>query len=115
MAECKERNTTAVELTKDAEKLACSLYKIYLEKRDRGIDKLNAKHFSFSEIQSCKLCSSWNTRDIKATVAELHRAGLGTMYYDGGFMANESLIIYMENRFKNGFKEVTDFLSKFIP
>ena len=24
-------------------------------------------------------------------------------------------IIYMENRFKNGLKEVTDFISKFIP
>lgn len=104
-----------VELTKDADKLVCSMYKSYLEKRKSGVDKVRAKHFEPDEIRTYKLCSSWHLDDIKATVAEVSRAGLGTMYYNGGFFANDHFIIYMENRFKNGFNEVVDFISKLIP
>lgn len=104
-----------MQLTRDADKLACSMYKFYLERRKNGIDKNNARHFDFSEIKSIKCCSSWIDSDIKATVAELARANLGTMYLDGGFFANDNFIIYMENRFINGLKDVTDFLTKFIP
>ena len=104
-----------IELTKDADKLACSMYKAYLEKRKNGMNKINARHFEPAEIQSYKLCSSWDLADIKATVSELKKAKLGDMYYNGGFFANERFIIYMENRFKNGLMEVIDFISKFIP
>lgn len=86
-----------MQLTKDADKLACSIYKDYLEKRKNGTDKFRAKHFTLSEIQSCKPCLSWSISDVKATVAELHRAGLGTMYLDGGFSANDAFIVYGES------------------
>lgn len=102
-------------LTKDADKLACSMYKSYLENRESGMSKLNSRHFEVDEITAYKLCSSWSISDIKSTVAELKSAGLGDMYYSGGFFANEQFIIYMENRFKNGFLDVVDFISKFIP
>ncbi|WP_283683301.1 hypothetical protein [Parablautia sp. Marseille-Q6255] len=104
-----------MQLTKDADNLVCHLYKVYLTKRKIGTDKLNAKHFSFSEIQVLKPCQKWSVPDIKATIAEISRAGLGKMYLDGGFMANDEFIIYMENRFKNGLDEITDFISKLIP
>lgn len=104
-----------IELTKDADKLVCSMYKSYLEKRKSGIDKVRAKNFEPDEIQSYKACSSWSIDDIKATVAEVSRSGLGTMYYSGGFYANDQFIIYMENRFKNGLNDVIDFISKLIP
>lgn len=104
-----------IELTKDADKLVCSMYKSYLEKRKSGVDKVKAKTFEITEIQSYNHCSSWNINDIKATVAEISRAGLGDMYYSGGFYANDQFIIYMENRFKNGLTEVIEFISKFIP
>ena len=58
-----------MQLTRDADKLACSMYKFYLERRKNGIDKNNARHFDFSEIKSIKCCSSWIDPDIKATVA----------------------------------------------
>lgn len=103
-----------MQLTKDADKLVCSMYKSYLEKRKSGVDKVRAKHFEPDEIKAYKLCSSWEINDIKATVAELARADFGTMYYNGGFFANDNFIIYMENRFKNGLNEVIDFISKFI-
>lgn len=104
-----------MELSKDADKLVCSIYKAYLTKRKSGINKVASRNFEFPEIQSLKICSSWSADDIKSTVAEISRAGFGTMYYSGGFIANDHFIIYMENRFKNGFSEVTDFISKFIP
>lgn len=109
------KEESSMQLTKDADQLVCSMYKAYLEKRKSGINKLSAKHFEIEEIQSFKLCSSWSLPDIKETVAEINRAGFGTMYFSGGFFANDQFIIYMENRFVNGIKEVTDFLSKFIP
>lgn len=104
-----------MELTKDADKLACSMYKSYLEKRKSGTNKTNARHFELDEIQSYKLCSGWSIHDIKATVAELKCAGLGDMYFSGSFFANDQFIIYMENRFKNGLLDVVEFLSKLIP
>lgn len=102
-------------ITKDADKLACSLYKTYLSRRHDGIDKTNAKYYSYSEIKSLKPFDTWNDDDMKATIAELSRAGLGKMYLGCSFMANDAFIVYMENRFKNGLKEVSDFISKFIP
>lgn len=78
------------------------------------MNKINARNFGFSEIRAYKLCSTWDTTDIKTTVSELKNAGLGDMYYDGSFFANERFIIYMENRFKNGLLEVVDFISRFI-
>ena len=104
-----------MQLTKDADKLICSMYKAYLEKRKDGIDKFKARHFNYSDISSYKLCSGWSSSDVKATVAELSRSGYGDMYYDGSFFANDQFIVYMENRFKNGLNEVIDTIAKFIP
>lgn len=104
-----------MQLTRNADKLVCSMYKSYLQKRKAGMSKINARHFEIDEIKSYSLCSDWDKSDIISTVAELKNAGFGTMYYSGGFFANESFVIYMENRFKNGIKEVTDFVAKFIP
>lgn len=102
-------------LTKDADKMVCILYKAYLSKRKDGVDKSNAKHFSYSEIKCLKPFDAWSDDDTKATIAEVSRAGLGQMHLDCGFMANDDFVIYMENRFTNGLREVTDFISKFIP
>lgn len=103
-----------VELTKDADKMVCTLYKAYLEKRQNGFRKTDAKHFDFSELRNNPSFCEWMDDDIKETVAEIKRAGLGTMYLDGSFMANDQFIIYMENRFKNGLSEVVDFITKFF-
>lgn len=102
-------------LTKDADKLACYIYKAYLEKRKSNISKIQARNFEFEDLQNLKVCSKWTDSNIKATIAEISRAGLGDMYYSGGIYLNDAFIIYMENRFKNGLKEVLDFISNFIP
>ena len=97
-----------MQLTKDADKLCCSVYKSYLSQRKEGVSKANAKH-------GIPVLSSWSDDDIDETLNELKRAGFIKKYVDGGFQLQDSFIIYMENRFKNGLAEVTDFIAKFIP
>lgn len=108
------KGETMTELTKDADQMVCTLYKVYLERRQNGINKFNAKHFNFNELRSNPAFYEWIDEDIKETIAEIKRAGFGTMYLDGSFMANDQFIVYMENRFKNGISEVVDFITKFL-
>lgn len=103
------------ELTKDADKLVCSLYKLYLSRRKDGFDKVHARQFSLSDITDMKPFDSWSENDIIDTLRELSRAGFGRLYISGSFIAHDAFVIYMESRFKNGLNEVTDFISKFIP
>lgn len=104
-----------MKLSKDSAKLACSLYKTYLEKRKNGQSKASAKHFSNGFYKEIKPLSSWTTEDITETLNELKRANFIKKYIDGSFQIQDNFIIYMENRFKNGVTEVSDFISKFIP
>lgn len=104
-----------IQLSKDADKVVCCIYKEYLERRKSGIAKRNATHFDANFYSHDKKLSGWNRDDFLETIAELKRAGLLSMYIGGAFAINENLIIYMENRFKNGLNEVADFISKLIP
>lgn len=104
-----------VELTNDADKMICCIYKTFLQRRKNDAPKSEARRFADDYFSSdCKL-SSWNTKDLSDTLIEIARVGLVKIYIGGNFDLTDSGIIYMENRFKNGFKEVTDFISKFIP
>ena len=101
-------------LTKDAQKLASQMYKIYLEKIKAGIDKFNAKHLSFREIKDSARQFS-DPSDLKLTLLEIARAGYGSRYLDGSFKMNDQFIIQIESRFKKGASAVIDFISKFLP
>lgn len=104
-----------MQITKDADKMACLLYKKYLDKRKNGEPKSSAKRFDSNFYSDIDELSNWAIEDIDETINELKRAGLIKKYIDGGFTLLDDFIVYMENRFKNGLKEVTDFISKFIP
>lgn len=104
-----------MELTKDADKLCCAVYKKYLELRKSGISKINARHFNESFYKEIELLSNWTDDDVDETLNELKRMGFIKKYLDGGFQLQDDFIIYMENRFKNGILEVSDFIAKFIP
>lgn len=104
-----------MQLTRDADKMACLLYKKYLDRRKNGELKSSAKRFHSNFYSEITALSSWNPDDIDETIDELKRSGFVKKYVDGGFMLLDDFIIYMENRFKNGLKEVTDFIAKFIP
>ena len=104
-----------MELTRDADKIICIIYKYFLQKRNEGYSKSESKSFDADFLQKSNELMSWNPQDIMDTLLEIGRKGLVRIYVDGGFMLTDSGIIYMENRFKNGFLEVVDFISKFIP
>ena len=104
-----------MKLTKDADLLACCVYKEYLARRKQGVDKRRANTFKSDFRTSPEQISSWSASDYSYTVAELSRAGLVKMYFDGMFVITDDFVIYMENRFKNNLVEITDFISKFIP
>ena len=108
-----------MELTKDAQKLICKLYRNYLEKRKNGISKNQARSFGSSHNIHETLCPELLFEDVDDTCRELSRAGFITCLWadniaDHVFLS-DSCIAYMENRFKNGLIEVTDFIAKFIP
>lgn len=104
-----------MELTKDADKMICCIYKTFLQQRKSGVPKSSARRFPLEYFKSEEKLSSWLSEDLDETLLELKRADLVKMYIDGNFDLTDSGIIYMENRFKNGLNEVVDFISKFIP
>lgn len=108
-----------MELTKDAEKLICLLYKSYLQKRKSGIPKSEATCFGSSHNIHEQLCPELIFEDVDDTCRELSRADLlncswadNTAYH---VTLSDNAIIYMENRFKNGLAEVLEFVEKIKP
>ena len=99
------------ELTKDADKLICCIYKEYLEKRKSKVPKLEAKEFEGNFYKDIKALSNWSDPDISETLQELHDKKYVKKDVLGDFILNDDAIIYMENRFKDGLKEVMDFIS----
>ena len=104
-----------MELTKDADKMICVIYKTFLQARKNGCSKAEARRFNASALEEFPAFEDWHPRDISDTLLEIGRLGLVRIYIGGDFELSDSGIIYMENRFKNGLLEVTDFISKFIP
>ena len=56
-----------------------------------------------------------NISDFMTDLSELKKYNFVKMFIEGSFALNSEAIVYMENRFKNGLIEVTDFIAKFIP
>lgn len=100
-------------LTKDADKTLCIVYKEYLSRCKNGEAKTDASAFESSCITS--LFPNKNSHDVYSDLNELKENEFVKMYIDGSFILKSNAIIYMENRFKNGFREVSDFIAKFIP
>jgi hypothetical protein len=106
-------------LTRDSEKLICSMYKRYTEKRSAGYSKSDAAFFGNTHDIHENFCPTKTFEDVDEMVWELKRNG----YIDGDEGENilfeisitSSCIVYMENRFKNGAKDILSFLSNFIP
>lgn len=103
-----------IKLTRDAEKVVAVLYKSYLERRKSGESKSDAKFCYPDEIRSRYLPKE-NPDDFAETLNEVFRVFPCKRFVDGGLVIDDSLIVYMENRFKNGLMDVASFLAQFIP
>ena len=103
-------------ISKDADKLICTLYREYLERRKNGISKEKARDFKDAESIHKSFFPNSLSDDIRDDCFELKSAGL----LDGESADNTLIfvsisnggIIYMENRFKNGLSDVIDFIGK---
>lgn len=106
-------------ISKDAEKVIASLYKKYLERREAGMGKADAKVFGSSQSTLELLALTMPLDDLDETLRELGRAKwVQNLYADNTVIRtvlSDAVIVHMENRFKHGLRDVLEFLSKFIP
>ncbi len=103
-----------IELTKDADKLLCYIYKEYLEKIKLGNIKTEANHFDRNIFTENKILSKCNPTDLDFNLLELGQNKLVTIYIGSTFELTTQGIIYMESRFENKVDKLTDFIAKFI-
>ena len=101
-------------MTKDADKMLCCLYKEYLNRIKIGNSKTSSRDFTAEYIKSDEVLSTWHPDDVCATRNELKHIGYLTVNIIGNFKLTDEAITYMENRFKNNLKELTDFISKLV-
>ncbi len=106
---------TNMHLTKDQDFLICQIYKMYLQSVKLGNSKVDSKRFSSDFYLNSDKLMKWNRQDLMMTLNELGVKNLVHIYIGGSFYITDEGIYYMENRFKNGLDEVTDFIAKFIP
>lgn len=108
-----------MELTKDSEKLICTMYKRYLEKRSSGLNKSESNYFGDSHTIHESFSPHEPFDDIDESIWELKRADFISGDYGDNILSDIFItstgLIFMENRFKNGIKDVLTFLSNFIP
>ena len=107
-----------MDLTKDSKKMLCMLYKDYLEKRNSGFSKSEAKSFGSSHNIHEALLPNWAFEDVDDTCRELSKAGMLDCFWADNIAYHVNLsdtaISYMDNRFKNGLKDIASFLSSLI-
>lgn len=104
-----------MQLTRDADTFLCEIYAEFLKRKSSGIPKSTASRFSSPENLVADFMQGNLPEDIRACIQELRKIKFVRCDVTGAFRLEDSAIVYMENRFKNGLKEVLDFISKFIP
>lgn len=99
-----------IQLTKSTDKVLCQLYKEYLSRIKNNISKSNALVFDTTSISQL-----FENQDIDFEISELKKNSLIEAWITGEVLLRSEAIVYMENRFKNGIIEITDFISKLKP
>ena len=89
----------------------CLIYEEYLNRRKCDISKSKAKLFDEPASLQTQFLQGILEDDIFEALQELRNNHFVRLYIDGSFQLEDNGIIYMENRFKNGLKEVFGYLS----
>lgn len=101
---------TNILLTKSTDKVLCKLYKEYLSRIKNNVSKSNALVFDTTSISQL-----FENKDIDFEISELKKNSLIEAWITGEVLLRSEAIVYMENRFKNGLTEITDFIAKLKP
>lgn len=109
-------------LTKESEYLLGLIYKRYLELRESGSSREDARRLGSSSFISEQIMPETAPDDITDLMRELENAEVVECFYSEDCVAGSELtnfgIIVMENRFHNKVSEVVSFLATiatFIP
>lgn len=100
-------------LSKDADKLLCTIYKEYLDRINNNMSKSEASNFELIEL--LKLIPSSNKDDISNDLHELSKNKLIKLYLYEDFCLLSNGIVYMENRFFNKIDKLVDYIDKLKP
>lgn len=103
-----------VDLSRDADKMICVLYKQYLTRRENGMVKSEACQFDDVAQMRLDFFPYETIDDLNETLIELCRAFDFDYSVDGSFVLSDQAIIYMEGRFKRNLKAVLDYLAQFL-
>lgn len=106
------------DLTKEQQRLLVSMYKEMLS-RQPALSLKDARKFEDSNTVRNLFCPDKSSDDVADLCWALHSNGY-LKCEPGDDLANDicitdKTIIHMENRFKNGLKEIVSFLSSLIP
>lgn len=104
-----------LKLSKDADALICLIYKHYLDLRNDGISKSEAKLLGSSENLNTIIIPEWSFDDVDDTCRELDRANFLSIIYASDtcseiFLTDDG-IVYMENRFQDKIKNLIDYIA----
>ena len=101
-----------INLTKDAYKAICLIYKEYLARRESGASKKTAKDFSSRDQWPESFPKDAGLPDFLESLNELKSKGFVKRFVLGGFQLEDEGIIYMEQRFPGGISQILDWLGK---
>ncbi len=103
-----------IKLSKDSDRLICILYKEYMQKRKSGTDKFMASILGSAIKIKENLMPDESVEDISQTCWALHDEGLlnvcpgDNIAYEVAI--TEDGVIYMENRFPKGLKQLLEYM-----
>lgn len=107
-----------IELTKDSNKVLLLLYKEYLEKVKSGCSKSQSREFNENNLD---FITKMHPDDIDDCLSELNKSNLIEMEISGDFELTDNAVVYLNNRFKNSFKnglnnikDVLSLISQFV-
>jgi hypothetical protein len=103
-------------LTKKADILMCLIYKKYKTDIKNGVSIDRAKYLGSSMDIQKTILPKWSCEDVDAVCCELGSIGFLDNFHADDIVYESNLtpagIVFMENRFKKGLKEVLDYIGK---
>ena len=104
-----------IKLTKEADKLLDVMFSVYRARRKEGQGKRAAARFDGMFLEEMHPFCTWPAGDLDDALNELSENGFVDAYVTGDCALTSSAIAFFEDRIADGFKEVTSYLSQFLP
>lgn len=97
-------------VTKDAEKLICHLYKIYLKRRKEGESIEDAKTFSVIPEDDKYLIELESSGDLDSLAEELIKNNLLTANICDEYFLTSEAIVFMDEKFQGNIEKVVAYI-----